>query len=477
MAKKDKGNAPKVEVKDQQQQKQQQTGTNNAASKTAESVMNPSDHLDANHRVELLGIATEIFKKDPKAAEHTGFSQEAVNTINKITATMTVQSLAMEAIVCKENFTMMLPVDQLKEIEAVCAERGIGIKFDTKMLPAPDENGIVKVPSKALTMDKETKKAAVEEATIVEELPELDPSKINSDEALRKALIYTLADTKTNARPYDRLNAAIDLFKSYLYFHESDEKKKEEISKAERANLLHDMIVKVGSCPFSINGFAKILYNSVATTKTPIEAFCMFRNASVTKDGSLKDKNNVPDIDDATVALFVKNVVTWTAESQIEEVKLCIEGVKQGIEILKKNKKQNKTAIEKEEAKIKDYEATIEAHKDVISLVSSPSSDIADTFKEAFVDKEHEGFKNARRTCSNILKTYFPQIESYKEIKEESLLHNIQQYIGVIVNFFRGPGEQLPTYKEAYITDFEMKEKESEEEKKDEKPAEEESKK
>ena len=419
--------------------------------------------------MDLIRVMHETFRVDPKAAAHTGFSQEAVNKINKINAAMQIGVLITEVTTSKNEFTMLMPPAMVETIKEIGAE--VGVMLDTKLLPAPDEEGNIKVPSKAVVVNKETKKAAAEEAAVIEELPEFDPSKINSDEALRKALIYTLADTKTNVRPYDRLNAAIDLFKSYLYFHESDEKKKEEISKAERANLLHDMIVKVGSCPFSINRFAKILYNSVATTKTPIEAFCMFRNASVIKGEGLKA--GYPDIDDTTVALFVKNVVTWTAESQIEEVKLCIEGVKQGIEILKKNKKQNKTAIEKEEAKIKDYEATIEAHKDVIALVSSPSSDIADTFKEAFVNKEHEGFKNARRTCSNILKTYFPQIESYKEIKEESLLHNIQQYIGVIINFFRGPGEQLPTYKEAYITDFEMKEKESEEEKKDEKTEEE----
>lgn len=465
MKKKEKGDAPKVEVKSQQKN----AGDNNATSKIAESVINDSsNHLDANRRVDLITAATKVFKDDPKASEHTGFSQEAVNTINEITATMIVQSIALESIVCKEKFIMNIPVDQVKKIENVCKERGIGIKFLTNILPPPDENGIVKVPSNAITMDKKTKEAAVEEAAIIEELPELDPSKINDKEGLRKAIIYTLADTKTNVRPYDRINAAIDLYKSYLYFHESDEKKKEEISKAERASLLRDMIVTAGSCPFSINGFANILYNSVATTKAPIEAFCLFRNNSLIKGEG--PKAGYPEIDDATVALFVKNVVIWTAESKIEEVKLSIQGIEEGIKVLEKNKKQNKAAIEKNKAKIKDYEATIEAHNDVIALVTSPSSEIADIIPEAFVNKEHESYKNARRTCSNILKSYFPEIKSYNDIKEESLLSNMQQYAGVIINFFRGPGEQLPNYKEAYITAWEMKEPEEtgEEQKEDE---------
>lgn len=464
MSKKEKGNAPKVEVKDQN------TGKGNTASETAQNVIQQgtTDHLDANHRVDLINVATRIFHDDKKAPEHTGFSQESVSNINKIVATMTVQAIALEAITCGEDFVMSLPLEQVEMIKSICEEKGIGIKINTKLLPAPNAEGIVEVPSKAINVDKETKKAAIEEATIVEELPELDPSKINSDEQLRKALIYTLQDTKTNVRPYDRLNAAIDLFKSYLYFHESDENKKKEISTAERATLMRDMIEKVGSCPFSVNGFAKILYNSVASTKTPIEAFCMFRNNSLIKgDGP---KAGYPEIDDPTVAMFVKNIVIWTAESQIEDVKLCIEGVNEGIKILEKSKKQNKAAIEKEKAKIETYNQTIQAHNDVIALVSSPSSEIADIIPEAFVNKEHESYKNARRTCSNILKSYFPEIKSYNDIKEESLLSNMQQYAGVIINFFRGPGEQLPNYKEAYITAWEMKEPEEtdEEQKEDE---------
>lgn len=338
----------------------------------------------------------------------------------------------------------------------------LGVSLKTLALPAPDKNGNIVVPSTAITVEKETKKAIEAEAKIVNKLPELNPEKIKDEAELREAAIYILAETKTNPKPNVRLNAAIDLYYSWLYFQAADEAAKEAVKNTSRVELLENLTKIVGKCPFSMEGMARVLFNETSKTKSPIPAFCMFRNVSF-------DLNGKPTMEDATIADFVKVLIKWVGESHIEAAKESIETHKSNIELLSKNKKQNAKAIESEQQKIKDDELLIESYNETIGYVTNPSLDLADNFMDAYDNKDHEDYKNARRMAQQLFKSYYPNLD-VKDVDDECFRHNAQQYIGVVTCFFRDSLSQSINYKEANIVELKMKEKE-------EKPKEEGSKK
>lgn len=410
--------------------------------------------LDPNRRADLIRVMHETFRMDPMASSHTGFSKDAISIINKLNAAMQVGAVICEVAIAQNPFTMLMPPQMVENMKQLSSE--MGFKFNMNLLPSPNKDGNIEVPSTAITIDSETKKSAKEEDKIMNENPELDPAKIKDEESLKKALIFTLADTRTNVKPYNRINAAIDMYYSWLYFRAADEDAKAKLKDTSRSVLFKNMTEVIGSCPFSISGISKILYNTVAETKSPISAFCLLRNSSLEKT------TGRPTIDDSVVADFVKILVMWNAKSRIEEEKESIEVCKQNIEALSKNKKQNKAAIDKEEQKIKDYEAAINCHNEVIEFVVNPSSDLADMLPEVYDDKDNENFKTIRRIVHNLFSTYYNGIDM-KKVEPECLKHNMQQYIGVVLNFFRDSAESFKNYNESNITELVFKKEDEKE--------------
>lgn len=451
--------APKVEIPNSTEQK-------GATEKKAQTVENENEFLmsmteeqreqylqglDPNHRMDLIKVMHETFRTDPMAPSHTGFSAEAVANINKINAAMQVGALICEIGIAKNPFTMLMPPAMVENIKLIGAEMGVSLK--TNLLPAPNKDGNIEVPSAAIVIDPKTKKAAKEEMKVIEEKPELNPQKIKNEEELKKAAIYVLADTKTNARPYNRINAAIDLYYSWLYFQAADDAAKEELKKQSKVVLFDKLTKIIGPCPFSMEGMSKILFNETSKTKSPIPAFCMLRNNSM-------DSNGNPTIEDNLVAGFVKILIRWNAEGRIAETKESIAVCKDNIEVLSKNKKQNKVAIEKEEQKIKDYEAVIDSYNETVTYVMEPSSHLADVLPEAYDDTKHDDFKAVRRMVQQLFGTYYPGID-LKTVDKECVKHNGQQYIGVVLNFFRDPGSQFQNYTESNIVELKMQEEET----------------
>lgn len=402
--------------------------------------------LDPNHRMDLITVMHETFRKDPMAATHTGMPQETVNSINRINAVMQVAALTCEITLAKNPFTMLLPKNTVDNIVALSGE--VGIHLDTKALPAPDANGNIEVLSTAITVSKETKASIEKENAIAEEIPETDGSKVTTEEGVRKGGIYILASTKEDARPYARILSLIKFYRDYLYFRAGDdEAAKKKVSDASNEELFRDVVKIIGPCPFSMHGISNLLYTATATTKSPVSAFCMFRNSTLDKT------TGHPTIDDSAVASMVKVLVTWNADSKITADEESIAVCEANIKALSKNKKQNAKAIEKENAKIETYKSCIESYKEVSSFVTNPSTAIADIMPEAYDNREHEEYKNVHRVASEIMKTYYRGITP-KQVEHDSLIHNMQQYAGVIINMFRDPLQQNIAYKESNITEL-----------------------
>ena len=415
--------------------------------------------LDPNHRMDLIKTMHETFRKDPMAPEHTGFSPEAVGEINKLNAMMQIAALVCEVTLAKNEFTMLLPVREVEKLKLISAEMDISIK--TNLLPAPDENGNVAVPTAAIVVGKETKESIKEENKLIESEPVIDPTQIKNKEELHKSLAFILADSKTCPRPYDRIVRLIDFYRSYLYIAAGEDKeKKEEIKSMASDQLFSDAIKEIGTLTFSSFILARGLYTETSKTKSPIPAFCMFRTASLNKT------TGYPTVEDNLVASFVRILVATYANILTQRDKESIETCKESIKILSKNKKQNEKAIEKEQNKIKDYEGMIESYREVVGYVTDPSSENIDDFENAYDNKEHEDYKLIRRISHNIFDAYYPGID-IKTVEKDVLMHNLQQYAGVIINMFRDPLAQLQEYSESNIQElvFVKEEKETKPEK------------
>ena len=90
--------APKVENSTTSSASKTETKSSNTTKKVDDGLVNllkgmPEEQrqqyiagLDPNRRMDLIRVMHETFRTDPMAASHTGFGQEAVNSINKINA-------------------------------------------------------------------------------------------------------------------------------------------------------------------------------------------------------------------------------------------------------------------------------------------------------------------------------------------------------------------------------------------------------
>lgn len=405
--------------------------------------------LDPNRTVDLLKIMHETYRLDPKAAEHIGIEQDTVDKINRITAIGQVAVLTNEIALAQTPFAVAMRVTQLEAIKEVAPL--LGVNIDAKALPAPDKNGVVELPSSAVKISKEAKEAAAEERAAATKKVVSDPTKIESEEQLKESLTSILVKGNGSDNFYDKVVTAINFYESYLGVKASKSENKEEelaaLKKKSRADFLTDIAHMLGRCPFTIGGMAKFMFEQTERTKNPVVAFCTLRNASLNK------KTGMPQIDDSLVADIVKVLVRWYADSEIQESNRIIAGMEKDIELLKKDAKKNAKGIEQGGQKIEKVKEHIAAIEEVVTSANVPSREIVDSFVENYSDSNREGYKFARMMGSKIMETYYPGIKP-KEIVQDNLVHNLQQYIGVIFNLFLPAMQQLNDFSEANIVEL-----------------------
>lgn len=395
--------------------------------------------LDPNRRVDLLKMMHETFRTDPDAAKKYGMSQDTVDSINRITAIGQVAALACEVALGKNPFAVKMSTSQLVALNEVGQE--IGINIDIKSLPAPDANGIVTVQKEDIKVSKETKDQLKKEEEIKASNTEIDPTKIETEKDLTKALNFILVD-RNNV--YSKLSETINFYRAYLSFRASkSENKDEELKKIEsksNVTLFKEIRALIGKCPLVINGIGRSMVTFTSTTKSPISAFCMLRNSTKNK------KTGVPAISDQEVADLVRILVEWAVEIQIAEQNEKIAKTEENIKTLSKDKKANAKGIEDCKSKIETYKNNIEHLQSVVDIVVNPSSDSADNLLTELASKE----ERARRIFNYIVDTYYSDID-VKDVDAATLKHNVQQYAGIILNLFRDPVTPLLDYSEANI--------------------------
>lgn len=397
---------------------------------------NASTGLDANHQVDVLMGLKSYFHDDPGAVER--FGKDPVEQINRLTAIGFATAFVQEAFYGDSKWAATMRKSQLESLQAIAPM--IGFSIDSRMLPAPDAEGNIVVPAKAIKVTETTKKKLEKEKKIADSKPITDPTKIETEDQLKTALTFMLSDTAVKS-PYERMLRGTEFLRSYQLVNANkldDAAKKttiEEIKSKSVSDLLEEIRVMVGEIPFSTVGISHFIFTKTREYDSPIFSFCLMRNVS-------KDKKTGEAIDDHTIAAIVRTLVNWTNSPNLEGYKKDVERAK--IAIQKGEKKEDYLKIPME---------NVDACMHYAQLVLNCPTDFADDLLTNLESEDSAAKKAAQMTVSGILKSYYPDIESVDSVgeKKDELLHDIQQRAGIITNLFRDSLSQDIRYSEANL--------------------------
>ena len=383
----------------------------------------------------------------------------------------------------KSVFSGIIARDENKylAIRTALATQGISLP-EFKALPAPTDEqlksvGVHLLPSESAVVSVSAEN--IDKSAIEKKKKELEavkkavdnPSEITNNEQLKASLTAMLVKPITEGKdgPSARVDRTIKFYRGYLTIQankiEDADKKAaaiKEIKEKGMVDLLNEIADIVGSCPFALHGAAYLMRKFVAETGNPLASFCLYRRTAIAaKDGST---------DDQYIADIVRTLILWSCKSRISDLN---RNIKEAERLIKKNQdivsKDEKSADSKiAKAAIKKWNEDIDKYKvemaeldEFIEETAEPSLDDVDALIENYNSKEteSEAYKLARRMVDDVMKTFYKDVDRSK-VKEASMLANVQQRAGIILNMFRSPLNQNQSYSEANITDLEMVEDE-----------------
>lgn len=412
------------------------------ATMTPESYSKMMGSMDANHVVDLVRIQHETFRMDPNAAQKYNIPQETINNINRVNAIAQVVIGCQEIAMGNTQFAITMKKAMGADITDIAHQ--LGIKIDvTKLLPGKTKDGEnITIPAEAVTIPKEKKEQIKREMSLQEKLTPKDPNRIYTPEELAEAAKFVgtgdagLSDYLTsylsNRSPFRGILNATEFYRQVLLLSAKDDEEKAKIKELSIPELTHRISKIMGSCTFALSGISKFFLNEIKMSNSPIIPFAAFRNSAAGL------------IDDRTVADMVKAIVIWAVDVQLKEEEAKLKE-------LKKNKKENADKISAAEEEIKSLH-------NAVCVVTNPSAEIVETLLEKY--GQHD--KTANNIFQMIVNTYYSK-EGLTDVRIESLKKNVEQYAGVILNYFRDPLGQLLNYSLSNITELEFL---SEEEKK-----------
>lgn len=433
--------------------------------------------LSSGEKVIFANLIQEAWVKDPKyAAIVDGASILRDALMGDVIVTQIVNGV--------DTFAMIVRKDEQRylAIKSMLASQGISLP-EFKALPAPTEEqlqnaGVKLLPNETaivtVTSDnvsEEAKEQKKKENKVVAAAKTVDnPALIENEEQLKSSLTALIVKPITNGsdKPDARIQRTIQFYKGYLTIQANHAENKEEalkeIKEKSLTTLLNEIVNIIGTCPFSLKSVAGYLRKGTAETGLPISSFCLYRRtADKAKDGN---------IDEQYLADIVRTLIIWSCNSHIEMSKKTITDAEKQI---KKNEEANKTAdkatVKVNNAAIKNYKdqitaanAAIEEMSTVISATSNPSFDAVENLINDYKaeNKESIPYQVSHRIVSDILKTYYPEFKD-KNLDEDTMLHNVQQYAGIIVNMFRDPLSRSISYEKSNLVDMVEVEKPAEE--------------
>lgn len=377
-----------------------------------------SSALDANHRVELLNLANDVFRKDPDAERK--YSLQLRESMNEIIAAGVVAALADEAIYGNTTFGIVLSNKMYPQL--ITAANDMGIKLPN-IKSLPQKEGKIKVIADEISISKEARETLKNEKELENEKPELDPKKIESEEDLRKALSYILiVGPKTGKSIKDTIVSAVDFMHDYrMNMADKAENAAEAKLKYDNRTMEEwmDDIFSFVKPSFLMKGIGRGLATSIGLEKSPITAFCVLRQNLTNKE------TNTVEWDDQSIADAVKSIVKFVCNN-------IIESEKKNIDALDKNMKDYDSIVKK-------YEASIKHYNDIVKDMLNTDVSIIENIPTKYESKD--------ATCMKIvgrIKNAFYPNENGTAYK--NYISNIQQYAGYIVNLFRDEGTKIMDY-------------------------------
>ena len=431
---------------------QQTPKVENPAVKTAMNGIKSGLSPDAT--VMALNGLKGMIHDNPNAAAYYNLSEDTIHSINVFTLTGFATVLAIEVHENKSPFAQMMLKNQVEAVNAISEFTGVAI--DTKALPAPNEKGEIQIPSTAIQVSDDTKKKIAAE----EKLEGVtNPAEVTSPEQLAASL--TLLISKGNEGIIVRMRRATDFYRGYLTIqaNKAEDKKAalEEVKNKSYSDLLSEMAAIVGPCPVGLAPQARLFRKNFVNVGTIIGPFCMYRRNADKIDTKGALNNDF-------VADLVRIMITWSCKEEISKAEKGIKEneliIKKNEEIIKENKNTNDVVVAK---------ATINTHKGYIEMcnntinemngivigMNNPSIEDVDNLIDNYNKKDDTDadYKRAHLIVDQIINTYYKGTDLTK-VDMNSLLYNVQQRAGIIINLFRGPLDKNEKYSEAYITEI-----------------------
>jgi hypothetical protein len=277
-----------------------------------------------------------------------------------------------------------------------------------------------------------------------------DHTKIETDEQLKEALGFQLVNPAIT-NPIEKLITTAQFYRAYLEAHaEKADDPQAELAKIHEltlADLLQDITTMVKPT-FVLTGFGKMLGTLAQDANSVVPAFCRFKNCVLNK------KTGAYEYDDETIASLTRVVIAWYASAKSAELSASIEAKNKNLAVLKKDAKANAKAIESEEKKISVIKKNIEMYTNMLALVNEPSFDLADGFIAAYNNNEDPNHMYALKVYKDIIYTYGYENMNITELERDSLLLNVQQHIGIILNMFNSEAGKQEEYDEKNLIKF-----------------------
>lgn len=451
-----------------------QQAAEEAAAQQAPEVKNPAvktaingikSGLSPDATVMALNGLKGMIHDNPNAAAYYNLSEDTIHSINVFTLAGFATVLAIEVHENKSPFAQKMLEKQIDAVNAISEFTGVAI--DMKALPAPNEKGEIQIPSTAVKVSDDTKKKIAAE----EKLEGVtNPAEVTSPEQLAASL--TLLISKGNEGIIVRMRRATDFYRGYLTIqaNKAEDKKAalEEVKNKSYSDLLSEMATIVGPCPVGLVGNAGLFRKNFVNVGTIIGPFCMYRRNADKIDTKGALTNDF-------IADLVRIMITWSCKEEISKAEKGIKEneriIKKNEEIIKENKDANevtiaKAAINTHKGYIEKCNNTINEMNGIVIGMNNPSIEDVDNLIDNYNKKDDTDadYKRAHLIVDQIINTYYKGTDLTK-VDMDSLLHNVQQRAGIIVNLFRDPLSQSIAYSESNITEIAQAEAPAEEQK------------
>lgn len=415
------------ETKTQKENPEEKVNTTNITTKNMVGRVNSS--LDANHRVDLLNLADDIFRKDPDAERK--FTLEIRDSVNAIVAAGVVAALADESVYGTSTFSAVLNHAMYPQLVIAAKEMGVTLP-NVKALPVNEKDEVI-VESDKIKVSKDAKKKLQEEHAIEEKKPELDPVKVADmgEEALKEALQYLLivGPKKTNIK--NTLVNVVDFMRTYRMTMAD---KAENVAEAKLKydgytvdKWLMDAFSYVKPT-FLLHGIGRGLITMASLAKSPVSSFCILRR-------TLTDpETNKPVWDDQSIADAVKAIIYLVASNAIADEQ-------KNLDALDKKAKDYKEVSEK-------YKNSIDHYKKILEYVSNPDFDVINTMIQKMDDEKDP---TATKLFNYIKDQYYPNVArgGYKNLD-----YDVVQRAGIITNMFITEADRNEDYNEVNIQEL-----------------------